>query len=143
MLEAKTDCYGKTGLFVASFAFCVISFEPIMIQTCSAPLNDCQNFSFVNDIYVDGKKLARNGRKTATSYAASFLSHYRRVLFLHLLVFNLLFLTFLLDKKVENDVFRQAHFCRDHIDNSRRRSGTQTKDPKQSLLLQITQNLPI
>ena len=35
------------------------------------------------------KKLARNGRKTATYYAECFLSHYRRVLFSHLLVFNL------------------------------------------------------
>ena len=31
ILEAKTDCYGKDRLFVASFAFCVITFEPIMI----------------------------------------------------------------------------------------------------------------
>ena len=85
----KTDCYGKDRLFVASFAFCVITFEPIMIQTCSAPQNDGQNFSFVKDTFVDGKKLARNGQKTATYYAVSFLSHYRGVLFLHLLVFNL------------------------------------------------------
>ena len=48
-----------------------------------------QNFSFVKDTYVDGEKLARNDRKTATYYAASFLPHYRRVLFSHLLVFNL------------------------------------------------------
>ena len=34
----------------------------------------------MKDTYVDGEKLARNGRKTATYYAASFLSHYRRVL---------------------------------------------------------------
>ena len=33
--------------------------------------------------------MARNGRKTATYYAAYFLPHYRRVLFSHLLVFNL------------------------------------------------------
>ena len=76
-------------MFFASFAFCVITFEPIMIWTCSAPQNDCQSFSFVKDAYVDSKKLARNGGKTATYYAASFLSHYRRVLFSHLLVFNL------------------------------------------------------
>ena len=56
---------------------------------CSAPQNGCHNFSFVKYIYVDGEKLTRNGQKTATYYAASFLSHYRRVLFLHLLVFNL------------------------------------------------------
>ena len=31
ILEAKNDCYGKDWLFVASFAFCVITFEPIMI----------------------------------------------------------------------------------------------------------------
>ena len=43
----------------------------------------------MKDTYVDGKKVARNGRKMATYYAASFLFHYRRVLFLHLLVFNL------------------------------------------------------
>ena len=72
MLEAKTDCCGKDLLFVTSFAFCVITFEPIMIQTCSAPQNDRQNFSFVKDTYVDGEKLARNGRKTATYYAAFF-----------------------------------------------------------------------
>ena len=35
--------------------------------------------------------MARNGRKTATCYSASFLPHYRRVLFSHLLVFNLCF----------------------------------------------------
>jgi hypothetical protein len=38
---------------------------------------------------VDGKTLARNDRKMATYYDASFLLHYRRVLFSHLLVFNL------------------------------------------------------
>ena len=43
----------------------------------------------MKDTYIDGEKLARNGRKTATYYAASFLPHYRRVLFWQLLVFNL------------------------------------------------------
>ena len=38
---------------------------------------------------VDGKKLARNGPKTATYYSASFPPHYRRVLISNLLVFNL------------------------------------------------------
>ena len=42
-------------------AFCVITFDQIKIQTHSAPQNDRQNFSFVKDTYVDGKKLARNG----------------------------------------------------------------------------------
>ena len=43
----------------------------------------------MKDTYIDGKKLARNGQKTATYLAASFLSHYRRILFSNLLVFNL------------------------------------------------------
>ena len=41
----------------------------------------------MKDTYVDGEKLVRNGRKTATYFVASFLTHYNRVLFLHLLVF--------------------------------------------------------
>ena len=40
-------------------AFCVITFDPIKIQTYSAPQNDRLNFSFVID-----KKMARKGRKT-------------------------------------------------------------------------------
>ena len=80
----KTDSYGKDRLFIALFAFCVITFEPIMIQTCSAPQKERHNFSFVKDTYVDGKKFARNGRKMATYFATSFLPHYRRVLFSHL-----------------------------------------------------------
>ena len=47
------------------FTFCVITFEQIEVQTLSAPQNDCLNFSFVKDVNVDGKKLARNGQKTA------------------------------------------------------------------------------
>ena len=49
------------------FVFCIslITFEPIKIQTCSASQNDRLNFSFVKDFYVDGGKVARNGRKTA------------------------------------------------------------------------------
>ena len=46
-------------------AFCAIIFEPIKIQTCSAPQNDRLSFSFVRDISVDGGKGARNGSKTA------------------------------------------------------------------------------
>ena len=37
-------------------AFCVITFEPIKIQTHSAPQNDRLNFSFVKDIHVNGGK---------------------------------------------------------------------------------------
>ena len=53
----------KKGLFVASFAFCVITFEPIEVHTCSAPQNDRLNLSLVKENNVDGGKLARNGRK--------------------------------------------------------------------------------
>ena len=66
ILETKTDCSAKDLLFFACVVFCVITFEPIMIKTCSAPQNDRQNFSFVKDTCVDGEKLARNGQKTAT-----------------------------------------------------------------------------
>jgi hypothetical protein len=45
--------------------FCVIPFEPIEVQTCSATQNDHPNLSFVKYIYADGGKLARNGQKTA------------------------------------------------------------------------------
>ena len=41
-------------------AFCVITFEPIKIQTHSAPQNDRLNFSFVKDITVVVKKMTRN-----------------------------------------------------------------------------------
>ena len=51
-------------LVTASFAFCVTTFEPIEVQTRSAPQNDSLNLGFVKDRYVDGKNLARNGRKT-------------------------------------------------------------------------------
>ena len=46
------------------FAFCVITFEPIKVQTRSAPTNDCLNLSFVRDIKVVGRKSAGNGHKT-------------------------------------------------------------------------------
>ena len=45
--------------------FCVITFEPIEVQTCSAPQNDCLILIFVKDIYTNSRKLARNGGKTA------------------------------------------------------------------------------
>ena len=48
---------------MACVAFCVITFEPIMIQTCSAPQNDHLIFSFVKDTNVDVKKMTRNHPK--------------------------------------------------------------------------------
>ena len=47
------------------FAFCVITMEPIEVQTSSAPQHDCLNLSFVKDIKVVVKKMVRNGRKMA------------------------------------------------------------------------------
>ena len=45
------------------FAFCVITFEPTMIQTCLAPQNDRLNLSFVKDENIVAEKMARNGPK--------------------------------------------------------------------------------
>ena len=42
------------------FAFCVITFVPIKIQTFSAPQNNCLNLSFEKDIKIVGKKPATN-----------------------------------------------------------------------------------
>ena len=50
-------------MFFASFAFCVITLEPIEVQTCSAPQNDRQNLGFVKDIKVVVKKMTRNRHK--------------------------------------------------------------------------------
>ena len=49
------------------FAFCVITFEPIKIQTCSAPQNDRLNLS-----HVVGGNMARNGRKSVIYEGHSF-----------------------------------------------------------------------
>ena len=57
MLEANSDSYGKDCMFFASFAFCVITFEPIMIKTCSAPQNERLKVSFVKDTYVEWGKI--------------------------------------------------------------------------------------
>ena len=54
------------------FALCVITFEPIKNQTCSAPQNDRLNLSFVKDSHVDGRKMARNGRKSVIYEGHSF-----------------------------------------------------------------------
>ena len=47
------------------FAICVITFNPIGIQTYLAPQNDCLNLSFVKDIHVVGEKMTRSGFKMA------------------------------------------------------------------------------
>ena len=38
------------------FFICVITFEPLMDYTCSAPQNDRLNLSFVKDIMIAGEK---------------------------------------------------------------------------------------
>ena len=48
----------RTKTKMEKIAFCVIIFDPIKIQTHSAPQNDRLNFSFVKDIHVDGGNLA-------------------------------------------------------------------------------------
>ena len=47
----------RTKTKIEKIAFCVITFDPIKIQTHSAPQNDRLNFSFVKDIHVDGGNL--------------------------------------------------------------------------------------
>ena len=61
--ETKPDIYSKDRIFVTSFAFCVITYEPIEIQTFSAPQNHHQNLGFVKDIKVVVEKMTRNRRK--------------------------------------------------------------------------------
>jgi hypothetical protein len=41
----------------------VVAFDPMKIQTCLAPKNDCQNLSIVKDNNVVEKKMTRNGLK--------------------------------------------------------------------------------
>ena len=58
---SEKSCVFSCLLVTAPFAFCVLTFEPIEVQSCSAPQNDRLNLSIVKGIYVDGKKLAMNG----------------------------------------------------------------------------------
>ena len=53
----------RTKTKMEKIAFCVITFDPIKIQTHSAPQNDRLNFSFVKDTHVVGEKMTRSGRK--------------------------------------------------------------------------------
>ena len=52
----------KLVICVMYFCICVITFEPIKIKTHSASQDDHLNFSFVEDIYVVGEKMAKNGK---------------------------------------------------------------------------------
>ena len=44
----------RTKTKMDKIAFWVITFDPIKVQTHSAPQNDLLNFSFVKGIHVDG-----------------------------------------------------------------------------------------
>ena len=79
--ESKTDSYSKDLLFLAYVAFCVITFEPIMIQTCSAPQNDRLIFSFVKDIKVGVEKMTPSWSKNGLLSAASFVFRNHRAEF--------------------------------------------------------------
>ena len=54
------------------FAYCVLTFEPIISKICQAPQNDRQNLSFVKDEHTYGKKVARKGR-TEVIYKGTFI----------------------------------------------------------------------
>ena len=62
----------RTKTKMEKIAFCVITFEPIKIQTHSAPQNDCLNFSFVKDTHVVGEKMTRSDLKTAIYHSQIF-----------------------------------------------------------------------
>ena len=79
--ESKTDSYSKDLLFLTCIAFCVITFEPIMIQTCSAPQNDRLIFSFVKDIKVGVEKMTPSWSKNGLLSAASFVFRNHRTEF--------------------------------------------------------------
>ena len=49
-------CDNHRLVVTSSFAFYVITFEPIEVQTRSVPQNDCLNISFVKNKDVDGRK---------------------------------------------------------------------------------------
>ena len=53
----------------------IFTFEPIKVQTRSAPQNDHLNLSLVKDIYVDDEKLARNGHHWLVPQILAY-SHY-------------------------------------------------------------------
>ena len=48
-ISYENSCVFSHLLVTAPFAFCVITFEAIEVQTCSAPQNDPLNLSFVKD----------------------------------------------------------------------------------------------
>ena len=57
-------CDDRRLVVTSSFAFYVITFEPIEVQTRSAPQNDRLNLSFVKGSgQKNGQKWSKNGNK--------------------------------------------------------------------------------
>ena len=94
--ETKPDTYSKDRIFVTSFAFCVITYEPIEVQTFSAPQNDRQNLVFVKDIKVVVEKMTRNRRKVIGKPGDSLLCR------LHSIQLSSLVYSFLYVKNMSN-----------------------------------------
>ena len=57
---------------MTKIVFYVIVFDQIRISICYAHQNDNQNLSFMRNINVVAKKMARNGFKIANSLGCSF-----------------------------------------------------------------------
>ena len=62
-LKLKFSVFFLPKLKNTVFVIHVVAFDPIKIQTCLAPQNDCQHLNFVQDSYVVGEKMTRNGRQ--------------------------------------------------------------------------------
>ena len=97
--ESKPDTYNKDRIFVTSFAFCVITYEPIEVQTFSAPQNHRQNLGFVKDIKVVVEKMTRNRRKVIGKPGDSLLCR------LHSIQLSSLVYSFLYDSIVCGTIF--------------------------------------
>ena len=59
------------------FAFCVITFEPIITKTFEAPQNDCQNLSFLENRNTHMvKKMARKDLKSLFNFKTVFTGRF-------------------------------------------------------------------
>ena len=65
MVEKRPFTFRELAKSEKIFAFCIITSEPIEVETHSASQNDCLNLSFVKYIKVVVKTMASNGQKTA------------------------------------------------------------------------------
>ena len=86
---SEKSCVFSRLVVTDPFVFCVITFEPIEVQTCSAPQNDRQNLVFVKDIKVLVEQMTRNRLKMIGKPADSLLCR------LHSIQFSALVYSFL------------------------------------------------